>query len=776
LEAATLRESREVHAGSRSNLDLAYEQFSGLTAREHVLPHGLADRATPDVEPIGRGELRRVLFVGRLERRKGVDVLLSAAPDLLARHPDVELVLVGRDTPHTELGETYREWFRREHAGDGAVLDRVRFLGEVDDNERDRWYASADVFCAPSRYESFGLVLLEAMAHGVPVVSCDAGGVADIVDGNGLLAKPGDTASLLACLDTLLSDPQMCADMGRRSRELFEKTWSLAPWVERVTTAYASLAADHRPDGTGIDPGRLASILTEVGAVPPQHAAEAAAELLNPLAYPVDEPSRLVDLLLSDDEAFVRGLYEMLLGREAEEAGLKDALGRLARGLPRLDLVEAMGSSNEAHARGVDLKWLTAAIPLWSSALFDAVSDLVRQPDQEFCEGLYTFVLQRAPDPDGLRAMASHLANGGDRMDAVRSVAGSDEALRRRVPVDWVARVGPSARAPGPPADPLSGRDLLRRAKSAVRRLSQPALDLRRSAFGTGASAAPPSSARTPLPTGDGRGLVKNERLQHSIFDQLSSLTAATSQANEAVTSIVDAVARAQRESLAAFAAAVDDLLAKIAASTEALSKVQRDDTVNITQWLDVLGRKQQAMALELRERLPAIADTADLPEPVVVDPERLQALLDSGRPVRLNLGCGEKPLPGHVNIDARPLPDVDVVADARRLPFSPGSVDEVVSHHLVEHFRAHHLRSVVLPYWWELLRPGGRVKIVCPNWSAMIELEAKGEISIADLAQVTFGMQDYQGDDHFAMYSPETLSDLLREAGFNSVDTVARE
>jgi glycogen(starch) synthase len=136
LEEATLRESRELHANSSATVRATEEQFPGTTSRAHLLPHGLVDPVQSELEPPTADGRVRVLFVGRLERRKGVDLLLSAAPELLRRHPDAEVVLVGADTAHTELGETYREWFQRQHAGEPELLRRVQFIGEIGDAEQ----------------------------------------------------------------------------------------------------------------------------------------------------------------------------------------------------------------------------------------------------------------------------------------------------------------------------------------------------------------------------------------------------------------------------------------------------------------------------------------------------------------------------------------------------------------------------------------------------------------------------------------------------------------
>jgi predicted SAM-dependent methyltransferase len=180
-------------------------------------------------------------------------------------------------------------------------------------------------------------------------------------------------------------------------------------------------------------------------------------------------------------------------------------------------------------------------------------------------------------------------------------------------------------------------------------------------------------------------------------------------------------------------------------------------------------------MAMDLRERVPVQPTGEELREPVIVDPvgyARKLAAMNGA--VRVNLGCGEKPLDGYINVDFRRLPGVDVVADVRNLPFAPGSLGELMSAHLVEHFRQHQLATVVLPYWRTLLAPGGVLRTICPNWEVMIEQLQTGELSFADFKTVTFGLQDYSGDDHFAMYTPATLTAVLREGGFEDFEIVA--
>ena len=120
----------------------------------------------------------RILFVGRIEARKGVDLLLEAAYRVLPEFPDAELVLVGRHNPAG--GENCLARFAEVTAADADLKARITFAGELSDDDLMRAYADCDVFVLPSRYESFGLVLTEAMMFGKPVVAARAGDAAAV--------------------------------------------------------------------------------------------------------------------------------------------------------------------------------------------------------------------------------------------------------------------------------------------------------------------------------------------------------------------------------------------------------------------------------------------------------------------------------------------------------------------------------------------------------------------------------------------------------------------
>jgi phosphatidyl-myo-inositol alpha-mannosyltransferase len=161
-----------------------------------------------------------VLFVGRLEKRKGLKFLLRAWPSVLERQPDARLVVVGRGRPL----EGYRRFARRQ----GWSPEDVVFAGYVPSEDLPRYYQACDVFCAPNTgQESFGIVLLEAMAAGAPIVASDIPGYRDVIsDGlQGVLVEPQKPAAIADAVWRLLADPELRASMrhaGQKKAEAYD--------------------------------------------------------------------------------------------------------------------------------------------------------------------------------------------------------------------------------------------------------------------------------------------------------------------------------------------------------------------------------------------------------------------------------------------------------------------------------------------------------------------------------------------------------------------------
>lgn len=143
-----------------------------------------------------------VLYVGRHVYEKGIDLLLSAAPKILQNRPQTKFIIAGKGPLHDEL---------KKQAWDMGLGEKVLFPGFIDDLERNSLYRLAEVAVFPSRYEPFGIVALEAMAGGAPVVVSDVGGFKETVEHgkNGLSFYSGDANSLADSILRLLSDREL---------------------------------------------------------------------------------------------------------------------------------------------------------------------------------------------------------------------------------------------------------------------------------------------------------------------------------------------------------------------------------------------------------------------------------------------------------------------------------------------------------------------------------------------------------------------------------------
>jgi glycosyltransferase involved in cell wall biosynthesis len=234
-----LRSADLVTAPSRDTAQhVIYEQ--GIrTERVRQLPWGL----DPDFEarlqaparparPVAFPEPARIILtVGRwnpAERYKGADTLISALPRVLQAVPDAVLVLIGdgEDRPRLEL-----------LARTSGFMDHIRFLCSPTQDELFACYAHCDVFALPSRGEGFGLVFLEAMALGKPVIGGAHGGIPDVIeDGvNGLLVPHGDIPRLSSVLESLLLDRVRASEMGARGYQQVQMEFTFEQFQSRLT-------------------------------------------------------------------------------------------------------------------------------------------------------------------------------------------------------------------------------------------------------------------------------------------------------------------------------------------------------------------------------------------------------------------------------------------------------------------------------------------------------------------------------------------------------------
>jgi phosphatidylinositol alpha-mannosyltransferase len=226
-----------------------------------VIPNGVDLRRFQNVQPIARYRdgTPNILFLGRFESRKGLTYLLKAYRVLKKRGYDCRLLVIGSGPQEREV----RRYIATRR------LTGVELLGRVSDEDKVRYFATADIYCSPATgRESFGIVLLEAMASGTAVVCSDIHGYRSVVrrDEQGLLVPPKDVNALVEALAKLLDQPELRTQMGESGRErakqyswpnITAKVEEYYKFVIRRTAAQGQLPTDFHP-----------SVLAEIGPAP----------------------------------------------------------------------------------------------------------------------------------------------------------------------------------------------------------------------------------------------------------------------------------------------------------------------------------------------------------------------------------------------------------------------------------------------------------------------------------------------------------------------------
>jgi phosphatidylinositol alpha-1,6-mannosyltransferase len=237
LRNRALRSANLVLAPSRDTADHVTVQQHIPRERIRVLPWALDPQLEALFAPAQQNPLppgfpsgRVILSVGRWlasERYKGFDQLIAAVARLLTRWPDVQLVAVGEGDD--------RGWLENLAAEQG-VRRHVHFLSGLTQASLAACYSACEIFALPSRGEGFGLVYLEAMASGKPVIAGAHGGAPEVVeDGTtGYLVPHGDVTQIVTALEALLRDPEHGRQMGARGRARVERDFRFSVFAKSL--------------------------------------------------------------------------------------------------------------------------------------------------------------------------------------------------------------------------------------------------------------------------------------------------------------------------------------------------------------------------------------------------------------------------------------------------------------------------------------------------------------------------------------------------------------
>ncbi|MBQ9888041.1 MAG: glycosyltransferase family 4 protein [Bacteroidales bacterium] len=216
-----------------------YQDIEKVVPRENVVicPNGIkVDSEASSYERAGN-EIPRLLFLGNLIESKGVLILLDALKMLQGKGIPFECDIVGAESKDIDSARMAEEVERR------GLRGSVSWLGRKTGDEKEDIFRRSDIFVFPTYEDCFPLVLLEALAHRLPVVTTDEGGIPDIVqDGvNGLICERRDPESLADCIDTLLANPDLGRKMGEEGHRIFLEKFTEETFIQRICDIFLNL-------------------------------------------------------------------------------------------------------------------------------------------------------------------------------------------------------------------------------------------------------------------------------------------------------------------------------------------------------------------------------------------------------------------------------------------------------------------------------------------------------------------------------------------------------
>jgi len=250
LEKMILERAHGLLADSQSVLDSVQSDYGIHTDA----PTGVAYLGLPPLsaqpDRLNKNEVE-ALVVGRLEKRKGTPLLFEILPALLQQHPQLTVRFVGRDNSvsdgwQTLHKQTYPEYFKQRYPQWAA---RVFFEGYVSEERLQEYYRQADIFLAPSLYESFGLTYLEAMRSGLPVVTFSTGAATEIFaagEADGAILVPAeDKNELAAAVKKLVENSQFRNELGQAGLNRFQAAFTVQAMAQTTLKFYQQALA-HR--------------------------------------------------------------------------------------------------------------------------------------------------------------------------------------------------------------------------------------------------------------------------------------------------------------------------------------------------------------------------------------------------------------------------------------------------------------------------------------------------------------------------------------------------
>jgi len=241
LEHLSCKKAKQLVSSTKCHAKTITTKYQMTVDNVHILPLGVIDKNPYCLIKPRVDELCKILYVSRLENRKGTLAFLQSLPLIFQQYKNIKVDIIGSDRAHAPGKQKFEPYFNDNYPNLKGV---VTFHGFVDDEKMESFYKGADLFVVPSVYESFGLIYVEAMMYGLPSITTIGGGIPEVVtDGHdGLLTKINDSKDIAQKVVLLIENKALMNQMALQARQSFEEKFEYQIMAKNTESIYQKVA------------------------------------------------------------------------------------------------------------------------------------------------------------------------------------------------------------------------------------------------------------------------------------------------------------------------------------------------------------------------------------------------------------------------------------------------------------------------------------------------------------------------------------------------------
>ncbi|MFK5892542.1 MAG: glycosyltransferase family 4 protein [Pseudomonadota bacterium] len=243
LEKVSCTRAKYIISSTKFHANMLAAKYSLKINEINILPLGIMEKKEAQEKDIKSQNKFKILYVSRLEHRKGTLTLINSLPSILKNRKDILIDFVGSDRKHAPGNMKFEKYFINNY---GVLKDQVFFHGFVTDKELQDFYKQADLFVVPSVYESFGLIYIEAMSYSLPSIATTGGGIPEVIEHgeNGYLIEPHDTKALVYYINKIYSDDNLKKKLSRQSKKTYTEKFRYMEMSQKTEFLYKKAIND----------------------------------------------------------------------------------------------------------------------------------------------------------------------------------------------------------------------------------------------------------------------------------------------------------------------------------------------------------------------------------------------------------------------------------------------------------------------------------------------------------------------------------------------------